>query len=168
MELFNDGPRYLILNLEHIGHFAIISVGPKMISIRDVDELHGNAQAISGAANTALENRADVQRPSDFADVQSLSTKSKRRSARGHAKAFDSVELVDQFFCEAVTEILVFLVSAHICERKHRNRVSGHFQFHCDRCAAGRYFAQRKGHLGHVLKSLAGIFAQTLRNEEIE
>src|SRR5262249_22505138 len=95
-------------------------------------------------------------------------TKSKRRSARGYAEAIDSVQFVDQFFCEAITKIFVFLVWAHIRQWKHSNLGYGYSHFDCGRCAAGCYFGERTGHLRDVLKSLAGIFAQALRNEVIK
>src|SRR2546430_17696864 len=47
-----DRPRDFVLNSEHIVEPAIVPVRPEVVSIRHVDQLGGDADAVAGFADT--------------------------------------------------------------------------------------------------------------------
>src|SRR6266852_8518477 len=48
-DLLGDGRRYLILQGEHVGEVAFISIGPEMPIVRRADQLRSDAYTITGA-----------------------------------------------------------------------------------------------------------------------
>src|SRR5205085_6856037 len=69
---FRNVLRDLVLNREDVFDLTIVSLGPELISICDVDELHADADFISHLAHTSLENGGHLELFPDFTNVFSL------------------------------------------------------------------------------------------------
>ena len=48
----------LILNREDVRHFAVVALGPEMVSVGGLDQLRGDADAVTGAAHAAFQHVA--------------------------------------------------------------------------------------------------------------
>src|ERR1700686_1415565 len=66
----DDRRRDLILYREKVLEIAIEALGPELIAIGDIDELHRDAYSIRCTSDAALEYRFNIQFPADFANVQ--------------------------------------------------------------------------------------------------
>ena len=49
-----DSLRDLVLAVEHVGHLALVSLAPEMLTIRHADELRGNADPVAGLTAAAF------------------------------------------------------------------------------------------------------------------
>src|SRR5215472_3125905 len=88
-----------------------------------VVQLSSDAYGVLGAAHTAIEDRGNVEFACDGANIHVLPLEVERRCARRDTKLVDTGEGVQQFLCETVRKILLFLVPADIYERQHSERV---------------------------------------------
>src|SRR5690349_12876785 len=81
LQLTDNAPRDLVLNLEDVFELAIVALRPDLIPIARVDQLDADTNALIHAPNTALENRPDVQDLSDLGDAERFSLESETRCA---------------------------------------------------------------------------------------
>jgi hypothetical protein len=109
----------LVLNLEHVGHLAVVALGPELVSGRDTHELCRDAQLRAGPPHAPLEHARDVELLADRTDVELAAAKAKRRRPRRHVHAGQRRECVDEVLGEAVAEVLVVGVAAPVHERHH-------------------------------------------------
>ena len=65
---FKSSLRDVILDSKYVVHQSIVGFRPYLITVFDLDELHGDPNAVAGRANAALENRCHIQRPADLGD----------------------------------------------------------------------------------------------------
>ena len=114
------------------------------------DELRRDADAVAGLSDAAFENVRHTKGRGDLANVLMLALERERRGARDHLQARDLRQEVDDFLGQAVAEVLVLLVAAHVLERQDRDRWLSRSPDRCPTCL------QRGLHLVHRLKPLAG------------
>src|SRR5688572_4421256 len=93
-----------------------------MRSVTGVDELRCDADPPTGPPHAAFEDRADVERLPDSADVLVLVSECERRGTRNDAQAWHAGQRVEDLLGETVAEVLVFLVRAEVGERQDRDR----------------------------------------------
>ena len=93
-----------------------------MDAIAGVYELGGNAKAITGFSNTALEDAVDVQPCPDLPGVNVEALECKGRAVSYHTQTTDLGEPVDELFRKPVTEVLIFRVRAEVGEGQNRDR----------------------------------------------
>src|SRR5215471_10592859 len=107
-------------------NMVIITARPELVSIRRVHALHVDAQLLSGFANAAFEDQADIQETADLPDIGVLIFEREGRRAGDDAQAFHRGEGMDDRFGQTVVEILLRLW-AEVRERKNGDRsiVSG-------------------------------------------
>jgi hypothetical protein len=67
-----DALRDVALDREHVGQVAIVILGPEMGLTAYVDQLRGDAQAVAGLLDAALEKVAHVERETDRSSVPRL------------------------------------------------------------------------------------------------
>ena len=91
----------LVLHGEDIAGVALELLRPLVKTGGDVDELHGDAQAVAGLAHAALEQTTDSELAAHFAQVV-VAAKLERGRARGDAQPVDVRERVDEFFGQAL------------------------------------------------------------------
>ena len=68
----DNGHGYLILDGENVADFTVVSLGPNMITIGSVYELHGYPQPVSRFSYAAFQNMIYVQSGTDLAGVDIL------------------------------------------------------------------------------------------------
>src|SRR5262249_24180186 len=79
-------PRDHVLGGKDMGQFAIVAICPQVRAGRGLDELGGDADAISGPPHAAFEHVAHTELATHFAYVHSRSLISKGGAARDHKK----------------------------------------------------------------------------------
>ncbi len=77
-------------------------------------------QALAGLPHAAFEHRSDVEGVADFAQVDALALERERRGAGGDLECLDARQRVHQLFGDAVREIFLLGIIAHVDERQHR------------------------------------------------
>src|SRR5437868_1802437 len=117
-----DRARQLVLDRKDVLQFAVIRLGPEMVTVPYTDQLGHDPQRVAVAAYTPLENSADAELLADLADADILSFEGECRSARGNMEPFDVGQRVDDLLSDAIGEIFVARLPAHIYERQYGNR----------------------------------------------
>ena len=93
-----------------------------MGAVGGMDQLRGHAETISGSPHAAFQDVLHAQRLGDFGDVLLLSTERERRSAGNHFQARNFGEQVQDLFGQAVAEVFILFVRAHVGEGQDGNR----------------------------------------------
>src|SRR5579872_486332 len=96
-----------------------------MRAIGGVDQLCRDANAISGTAHAAFQNRADTECFGNTANVLLFATEGEGGGAGDHFQAGNLRQQVDDLFRESVAEVVLLLVAAHIGEGQHGDGRSG-------------------------------------------
>ncbi len=73
---------------------------------------------VPSLADAAFEHRLDSQLLAHLPEIVSLPSELKRRRPRHHPQAFQPRQRVDEFLGEAVAEILLLRIGAHVRERQ--------------------------------------------------
>lgn len=115
--------RDVVLDLEDISERAVVAFRPEVIAIGDVEELRGDAQARAGPPHTPFEDGRHVQLAANLTNVHVASTKSKGRRARGHAQPPELRQGVNEFFRQAIAEVLAVGIRVPVGKRQHGNRL---------------------------------------------
>ena len=118
LQPLDNRARDLVLHVEDVFELAVVPLGPQLIAVRRVDELRGDAHARARLAHAALEHVPHLQALRDLADLDRLALERERGRARGDVKSFDLGQRVDDLFGEAVAEVLVLGIGAHVRERQ--------------------------------------------------
>src|SRR4029077_10613548 len=95
------------------------AVAPEMRAFARINELTGNAQAITRLAHTALHHVSHAEVTSDLPNVRRLTLVSKTRIARDHEQGLEARQAGDDVLDEAIDEILLLGVATHVLERQH-------------------------------------------------
>jgi hypothetical protein len=107
---------------------------------RGVDQLSCNPHPSAGTADTALENVTDAEFARDLGDIDSRALVSESRAARDHKEGAIVRQRRDDVLDDAVGEIFLLRVAAHVLERQDCNRrlfwqrqwrCRGQIQRHC-------------------------------------
>ena len=77
-QCLDDRFHNLVLDVEHVGHLAVVAFGPDVEAVGDVGQLCGHAKAFPGAPHAAFQHRRDVQLAPDLADVDVAAAKPER------------------------------------------------------------------------------------------
>ena len=86
-----------------------------------LDQLRGNAHPITGLAHTAFQHIAYAQLLADLAHIGGLAFVGEAGIARHHAEFLKACQFGDQVLGQAVGEIILLGITAHIFERQHRD-----------------------------------------------
>ncbi len=121
-ELAGDLARDVVLDREHVVELTIVPLGPELITAGDVDQLRGDAELLPRSAHAALEDGRHVERRADVAHADVLAFEGERRRARRNLQVFHLGDRVDQFFGNAVAEVLHLRVAARVDEWQHGDR----------------------------------------------
>ena len=111
-----------ILNGENIVEIAIEAARPDMAAARRIDQLRGDADAIARLADAAFEDIANVERLGDLGDWRDGLLVKERRIARDDMQFRQFGEVGDDVFADAVGEIFLLGVAAHVVEGEHGDR----------------------------------------------
>ena len=108
----------VVLDLEYVGQRSIVSFGPDMRAVVGTDELRDHPDRVSGAPYGAFQHGIHIQRLRHVRDRRVLVLEVETGSPRGDPQAVHLGQEVQQFLRQAVTEVFVFLVLAHVDERQ--------------------------------------------------
>ena len=92
-----------------------------------LDELGGNAHAVTSTANATLNDIADVEIVADLGGFHRLTLVGKCRIARDDHQFAELRHRGDQVLDDAVTEILLLRILAHIVEGEDGERLARAF-----------------------------------------
>jgi hypothetical protein len=95
---------------------------PEIRSRRCVDQLTANAQAVARLAHASLEDIAHPQFAPDLLYVHGAAFVGKARIARDHEQVPEAPQGLDDVFHDAVREVFLIGVIAHVLEGQHGNR----------------------------------------------
>jgi len=116
-----DRARKFDLKREYVLELAIVALGPTVGAIYSIEELCRNADAIAIAANTTLEHVADTQLVGHLANIGRLAFVPKGRVAGDDKQRGEPRQLGDDVFGDAITEVFLARIAAHVGERQDRN-----------------------------------------------
>ena len=118
----DDGLRDLVLDGEDVIEVAVEPFGPQVIARRSVDELRGDPHALPGLSDAALQHVADIQLAGDFTDGYRPPLERERRVAGDHAERRNLGEVGGDVLADAVAEVFLFRIAAHVLERQDADR----------------------------------------------
>jgi len=87
-----------------------------------IDRLGGDSHPIGGAADAAFDHIAHTELARDLADFDGGTLVGEGGAARDHKERAVAREIGDDVLGNSLGEIFLFDISAHIGERKHRDR----------------------------------------------
>ncbi len=76
----------VVLQFEYVVQSAVITLGPKMVAGLGIDQLGGDAYALAGSANAALQQELDAQIRGDVLYLGRGTLVRERRVARDNGK----------------------------------------------------------------------------------
>ena len=106
----------LVLDGKNIGKIAIESVRPNVRAVCGVDELARNADARGGFAHTAFEDEIGAQLSADALHFHGLTFVGERRVTCDDRQRRNLREIGDDVFGDAVAEIFLLRIAAHVRE----------------------------------------------------
>ncbi len=87
-----------------------------------VDQLGGDAHAVARLAHAAFEHMGDLELPRDLRQIDMPAFERESRIARDDGERADLAEVGDDVFADAVGEVFLLLVIAHVGEGKDADR----------------------------------------------
>jgi hypothetical protein len=122
LERGHDVSRDLVLKGEDVRKDAIETLGPEMAACPGVDQLGGYANPVSRLPDASLEDVADLQLAGELVDLHGLSLEIEGRVAGNDEDRRDLGEIGDDVLGDAIAEILLLRITAHIGERQDEDR----------------------------------------------
>ena len=117
----DDLARHRFLDVEHVGHLALVAVGPQLRARRDVDEVRRDAQVVLVTPDRALDDVARAQFVADLVDVELRALVADGVRPRHDRHALEPRQVRDQVLGQPVAEVVALLVRADVDERQHGN-----------------------------------------------
>ena len=113
---------HLILQIEDVLELAIEVIGPQMRPARSIDQLRGDADPLRRLAHAAFEHVTHTQLATDLLHIDGPALVGKARIARDHEQPPDVAERGNDVLDDAVGEIVLLRIIAHVLERQNRDR----------------------------------------------
>ena len=115
----DDGLGDLVLHREHVDESAVVALRPDVAAGGDVVELRRDAHAVAVLAHAALDHVADAELLGELLHVDGFALVDERRVARDYEEPAQLGQRGDDVFADAVGEILLLRIAAHVDEGKH-------------------------------------------------
>ena len=114
----------LALQDQHVAEVALIGLGPDVGLVVDLDELSGDAHALTGAAEAALQDVVRPQLPAESVDVPVGALVFPGGASRGDPQpiGFQPAELRDHLLRQPVTQIFLVRIAGEVVEGKNGER----------------------------------------------
>ena len=112
----------LVLYVEDVLQLAVEALGPDVVVGVGVDELRRDPQAVAGLSHAAFQDVAGPQLPGDLADPGVLVFEREAGVAGHHGKRAPVRQSGDDVLGQAVGEVLLLGVAAHVLERQDSDR----------------------------------------------
>jgi hypothetical protein len=116
---------YVVLNGEDVGQLPIEPLRPEVPAGGRVDELRGDPDPAAGLADAALEDMTHAEALADLADIDVLALEGEGRVAGDDEKLRQLRQRGDDVLGNAVSEIFLLGIAAHVGERQHGDRRAG-------------------------------------------
>ncbi len=107
-----DGLRDLILDGEHVCQSPVVALGPEVETVRDADQLRGDAQAVVHPTHASLEHRLHAEFVPDPAQILRPALEREARGAPWDAQPRNPRQRDEQVFGDAVAQELVVRIRA--------------------------------------------------------
>ena len=117
-----DAAGDFVLHGEDVAELAVVAFGPVMATGDRVDELRANAQPLAAAAHAALQHVAHAKLARDLAHVDGAVLVDEGGVAGDDEQPSDVGKTGDQVLGEAIGEVVLIGIAAHIGEGQHRDR----------------------------------------------
>ena len=118
----NDAVGDVVLQLENIEQLAIVSLRPQMGPLRGVDQLAGDPDRVGRLAHAAFQHISDAQLARDLANIDRLALVGECGISRDDEEPRLTRECRDDVLGEAVREVFLLLVAAHVLKRQDGDR----------------------------------------------
>ena len=122
LERTDDLLRHIILDLEDVGEIAVVALSPEMSAARSVDQLGGDANPVARLANAAFQREPDAEFPAHIGNIERLVLVDEGRVPGDDEQSGHFRQIRDDVLADAVAEIFLLRIPAHIVERKHDDR----------------------------------------------
>ena len=124
LQLLDDRVRDLVLDREDVGQVAVEAVGPDVPAVLAADQLPGDPHPRAGLADAALQHEAHAELLAHLLHVDGLALVRERGVAGDDEQPRDLREVGDDVLGDAVAEVFLLGVAAHVVERQHDDRRS--------------------------------------------
>ena len=114
-----------VLHGEHVGEVPIVALRPQMPAGLAVDQLCDDPDAPARLADAPLQHVAYAQLFAQLLQLHGRTLVGERRIARGHIQARDPGEVGDEILGNAVAEVLLLRIAAHVDERQDHDGRGG-------------------------------------------
>ena len=114
-------PRDLVLDREDVLQLAVVTLGPAMSARRCIDELRVDANTPGDPAYATFQDVAHTQFTADLSDINRLHVELKARVACDHEQVREPRQLSDDVVGNAVAEVFLLRVAAHVGEAEDSN-----------------------------------------------
>src|SRR5262249_61200878 len=106
-------------DLEEMHQNPIISVSPKMAAAGSVDQLRSHTYAGVHLADAAFQHIPDPKLATDLLNVDGAAFVGERAVASDDEQRLEARQGCDDVFHNAVREVLLFGIAAHVLEGEH-------------------------------------------------
>src|SRR3984885_14638784 len=113
---------YAILQIKNVIDGAVMTPGPDMGAALGLYQLHDNPDAVAGLLHAAFEAIGDAQFVANVAHIPRPAFVGKRGVPRDQQKRAYSRKRPGDRFDDAISQILLIVLAAHIVKGKHGNR----------------------------------------------
>lgn len=109
------------LQREQIVRATVVALRPQVGTTGGIDQLHRDPQPVAVVTHAAFDHVVHAERAGDGANVLGPILEREGRRARGDLQRRRLGQPMDQFLSQAIGEVFVVPVRAHIGERQHRD-----------------------------------------------
>ena len=117
-----DAAGDFILHGEDVAELPVVPFSPVMGTCKRVDELGADSQPIAAAADAAFQHVAHAKLAGDLAHVDGAVLVDERGVSGDDEQPSDVGKTGDQILCEAIGEVVLIGIVAHIGEGQHCDR----------------------------------------------
>ena len=119
LQRLDDRFRDLVLQREDVAQVAVVALGPDVVAGGAIDQLRGDAHAAARLAHAALEHVLHLELARHLRHVDELALVHERAVARDDGQRRDLAQVGDDVLGDAVAEVLLLGIAAHVDERQH-------------------------------------------------
>ena len=123
LQLVGDRTRDAFLQVEDVVEITVVGFRPLVVTVAGPDQLGGDAHAVALLADRTFQNVRHAQCLTDIGEVLVSPLEVKRRGTTGDLQPIDLGQRVEDFLADAVGEVLLILLRAHVDEGEHGNRL---------------------------------------------
>src|SRR5438105_350243 len=124
LELFHNGVGDFVLNGEDIGQITIKPLGPNMAAVLAPNELPSYPHTRSRLSHASFQDKSNAKLPTHLLHFHRLVFIGEGSVARDNKQSGNVGQISDDVLRNAITEILLLSVAAHVVKRQNGNRGS--------------------------------------------